>query len=45
GFPGDIPWNFSKFLADKTGRIVARFGPDKNPAGPEIAAAVEKVLS
>jgi glutathione peroxidase len=45
GFPGDIPWNFSKFLVDKKGRVVARFGPDANPTGKEIAAAVEKALA
>lgn len=45
GFPGDIPWNFTKFLADKNGKITARFGPEANPAGKEITAAVEKTLA
>jgi glutathione peroxidase len=45
GFPGDIPWNFSKFLVDKKGKVVARFGPDANPVGKEISAAVEKALA
>jgi glutathione peroxidase len=45
GFPGDIPWNFSKFLVDKKGKVVARFGPDANPVGKEIGAAVEKALA
>ena len=45
GFPGDIPWNFSKFLVDKKGKVVARFGPDANPTGKEIGAAVEKALA
>lgn len=45
GFPGDIPWNFSKFLVDKKGKVVARFGPDANPMGKEIGAAVEKALA
>lgn len=44
GFAGDIPWNFSKFLADRDGRIVARFGPDANPTGKEISSAIEKTF-
>ncbi|MBI3564331.1 MAG: glutathione peroxidase [Elusimicrobia bacterium] len=45
GYPGDIEWNFSKFLVDKKGKVVARFGPDANPTGKEISAAVEKALA
>jgi glutathione peroxidase len=45
GFPGDIPWNFTKFLVDAKGKVVGRFGPDANPAGKEIAAAVDKALA
>ena len=44
GFNGGIPWNFSKFLADKNGKIVARFGPESNPVGKDIIAAIEKTL-
>lgn len=45
GFPGEIPWNFAKFLVDKKGRVVARFGPDANPMGKEVGTAVEKALA
>ena len=45
GFNGDIPWNFSKFLADKDGKIVARFGPDANPTGKEIVSKIETLLA
>ena len=45
GFPGDIPWNFTKFLVDKKGKVVGRFNPDVNPAGKEIAAAIDKALA
>jgi glutathione peroxidase len=45
GFPGDIPWNFAKFLADKNGKIVARFGPEDDPMGKAVVAAVEKALA
>ena len=45
GFNGDIPWNFSKFLIDQEGKVVARFGPDANPVGKDISAKVEALLS
>lgn len=28
---GNVMWNFTKFLIDKRGLVVARFGPNKNP--------------
>jgi glutathione peroxidase len=27
----DIPWNFTKFLVDKKGAVVKRFGPQVTP--------------
>jgi glutathione peroxidase len=45
GHPGDIEWNFSKFLVDKKGKVVGRFGPDANPVGKDISSAVEKALA
>jgi glutathione peroxidase len=27
----DIAWNFTKFLIDRSGRVVARFGPQVTP--------------
>jgi len=45
GFPGDIPWNFSKFLVDKKGKVVARFTPQDDPMGKTVGAAVEKALA
>ncbi len=29
--PGAIRWNFTKFLVDRKGRVVARYGPAKKP--------------
>jgi glutathione peroxidase len=43
-FAGDISWNFNKFLLDRNGKIVARFGSKDTPDGPEVTAAVEKYL-
>ena len=38
-FAGAITWNFNKFLVDRQGRIVARFGSrTEKPAGPKGSA-------
>jgi glutathione peroxidase len=42
--PGDIKWNFSKFLLGKDGRVVARFDPRTDPEAPELSQAIEKAL-
>jgi len=42
--PGDIAWNFAKFLVDKQGKVVARFNPRVAPDAPELVAAIEKAL-
>jgi len=44
GFEGDITWNFEKFLADKNGKVIARFSPKTVPDSPEVVAAVESAL-
>ena len=44
-FAGDIKWNFSKFLVDRDGKVVARFEPKVKPDSPEITAAIEKYLA
>lgn len=41
---GDIKWNFTKFLVDRSGQVVQRFEPPVKPDSPEMAAAVEKLL-
>ena len=38
----DIKWNFTKFLIDKEGNVVSRFGPTVTPE--EIAPHIEKLL-
>ena len=42
--PGDILWNFGKFLLDKQGNVIARFNPRVAPDAPELTAAIEKAL-
>ena len=44
-FAGDIKWNFSKFLIDRKGNVVARFEPKVKPDSPEVTAALEKYLA
>jgi len=41
---GEIAWNFTKFLADRNGKIIARFGPSMKPDSSEVAQAIEKAL-
>ena len=43
-FGGEIKWNFTKFLFDRTGAPVARFEPATTPDSAEVAAAVEAAL-
>ncbi|MCO7556544.1 glutathione peroxidase [Metapseudomonas otitidis] len=43
-FPGDITWNFEKFLMGKDGRVLARFSPRTPPEDPALVAAIEKAL-
>ena len=43
-FGGDISWNFNKFLVDREGRVVGRFGSKDKPEDPIVTAAIEKSL-
>ena len=44
GFPGDIPWNFSKFLVAPDGRVIARWGPTTDPLSADVTQKLEAVL-
>lgn len=39
--PGDIAWNFAKFLVGSDGRVLARFNPQTAPDAPEVISAIE----
>ncbi len=41
---GEIKWNFTKFLAGRDGKIIARFETPVKPDAPEVIAAIEKAL-
>jgi glutathione peroxidase len=43
-FGGDIKWNFTKFLVDRKGNLVARFEPNVTPDSPEVQTAIESAL-
>jgi glutathione peroxidase len=41
---GGVKWNFTKFLVDPTGVVVAKFDSGTNPLSPELTGAIEAVL-
>lgn len=43
--PGDVSWNFEKFLVGKQGEVIARFRSSVKPDSPELVGAIEKELS
>jgi glutathione peroxidase len=43
--PGDIGWNFGKFLVGRDGQVRARFAPPTAPNAPDFVAAVEAALA
>lgn len=44
-FPGEVKWNFGKFLIGKDGKPIARFEPKQKPESPEVVSAIEKALA
>jgi glutathione peroxidase len=44
GATGEIEWNFTKFLVDKDGRVVARFPSKVTPEAPELTSKLESIL-
>jgi len=42
---GDIKWNFTKFLINRDGAIVARFEPPVKPDDPKVITAIENTLA
>jgi len=43
-FPGEIKWNFQKFLVDRSGSVVARYRPGMKPLTQEIIDDIETHL-
>ena len=44
-FSGSIKWNFSKFLINQDGLVVARYSPTSKPFSKKIIRDIEKVLN
>ena len=44
GLGGEIQWNFTKFLVDRDGNPVARFGTKTDPLDERVITELEKVL-
>ncbi|MBM4108616.1 MAG: glutathione peroxidase [Phycisphaerae bacterium] len=42
---GEPRWNFTKFLVDRTGRVMARFEPKTTPNDPALVAKVDELLA
>ena len=42
---GDVHWNYTKFVVDRTGKVVARFEPHVLPNAPEVRVTIEDVLA
>jgi glutathione peroxidase len=42
--PGDIKWNFSKFLLDRNGILVARYQSDVTPFDPKLTGKIESLF-
>jgi len=44
-FPGDVKWNFGKFLVGRDGKVVKRFEPKVKPDAPEVLDAIKAALA
>lgn len=42
---GDVHWSYTKFVVDRTGKVVARFEPHVLPNAPEVLVTIEDVLA
>ena len=44
-FPGDVKWNFGKFLIGRDGHLAARFQSADEPDSPAVTKAIEAALA
>ena len=44
-FPGEVEWNFQKYLVDRSGRVVAKYHHRTKPLSDQIVQDVEKALA
>ncbi len=43
-YPGEITWNFNKFLLDREGNVVARFESAVSPDDTQLLAKIDELL-
>ena len=44
-FPGEVEWNFQKYLVDRTGNVIARYHHRTKPLSDEVVRDVERTLA
>jgi len=44
-FPGEVKWNFTKFLIGRNGKVIARFASGDEPDSKQVIEAIEKALA
>lgn len=44
-FPGEVEWNFQKYLIDRSGKVEARYHHRTKPLAPDVVRDVERVLA
>ncbi len=44
-YPGDVAWNFGKFLVTSDGKVLKRFEPATTPDDPKVIEAIEAALA
>jgi glutathione peroxidase len=44
GFPGDVGWNFEKFLIDRSGRVSSRYPSATKPTDPNFLQDLANIL-
>lgn len=44
-YPGNIKWNFGKFVIGRDGKIFKRFGSSDKPESAEVTSAIEAALA
>ncbi len=44
-FPGEVKWNFQKFVINRNGKVVARFPSQTTPESPKLVQAIESALA
>lgn len=44
-FPGEIGWNFEKFLIGRDGQVIDRFNPKVKPDADEVVKSIEAAIA